>query len=327
MNMRFSIVSCVVVAVLTTGSAADEAARATATLIFAGDVMLAETVGRQIAGGTDPFADVSTFLKTADAAICNLECVVATTGVPMEGKPFTFRADPGTLPVLARHFRIVSLANNHTGDFGREAFLEQLGLLRKHGIAWFGGGRNCAEARAPHVIEIHGVRIALLGYNDYHPREFEAGPDWPGIAWAVGAQMEADIKAARSLHHADVVIPFMHWGLQYVPENDRQRKLARLMIRAGADAVIGGHPHVTQGVERFRGRLVVYSLGNFVFNGYDDGPSRAGWLLRLRVNKQGIDSWDTMQYHIDDDGIPHLSGEGPSASSANASGVGKSSRR
>ena len=277
-----------------------------ATLVFGGDVMLAETVGERIAQGVDPFADVEPFLQTADATVANLECVVATKGSPMEGKPFTFRAQPSVLPLLAKHFKIVSLANNHTGDFGHDAFLEQLELLKRNDISYFGGGRNCVEARTPHIVEIKGIRIALLACNDYHPREFEAGPNWPGVAWAVGPQIAADIRAARSLYHADLVIPFMHWGLQYVPENDRQRKLARLMIRAGADAVIGGHSHVTQGIEYFRGKLIVYSLGNFVFNGFDEGPSRIGWLLRLRLNKQGLASWDTAQYHINDDGLPHL---------------------
>lgn len=299
---RRRILTGLLAAITLDAGASDE----TATLIFGGDVMLAETVGGRIAQGVDPFADVQSFLATADARIANLECVVATNGTPMEGKPFTFRADPRTLPVLARHFGIVSLANNHTGDFGHEAFVEQLDMLKQNGIAWFGGGRNCAEARAPYIFEVKGIRIALLGYNDYHPREFEAGPAWPGIAWAVGPQIEADIKAARSIHHADIVIPFMHWGLQYVPENDRQRRLARLMIRAGADMVIGSHPHVTQAVEYFRGKLIVYSLGNFVFNGFPEGDQRRGWLLRLRLARRGLESWDTAAYHIDDDGIPRL---------------------
>lgn len=280
-----------------------------ATLIFAGDVMLAETPGEKIAQGIDPFAGVAPFLKTADVTIANLECVVATQGTPMEGKPFTFRADPRVLPVLGKHFGIVSLANNHTGDFGHGAFVEQLDLLKQNHIAWFGGGHDCIEARRPHIVEVKGLRIALLGYNSYHPREFEAGPDWPGIAWAVPEQIEADIQAARTIHHADLVIPFMHWGLQYVPENKEQRKLAHRMIKAGATLVVGGHPHVTQAVEFYKQRLVVYSLGNFVFNNFPEGEQRRGWLLRLRVNKQGLVSWDTAAYHCDDDGLPHLTPE------------------
>ena len=301
--MRLSVVSLALLLLRIASHAADPAM---VTLVFGGDIMLAETVGEKIAQGGDPFADVASFLETADATIGNLECVVATKGVPMEGKPFTFRAAPSTLPVLKKHFGIVSLANNHTVDFGQDAFLEQLGYLKQNGISYFGGGKNCAEARTPHIIEIKGLRIALLGYCDYHPREFEAGSNWPGTAWAVGPQIEADIKAARTLYHADLVIPFMHWGLQYVPENDRQRKLAHLMIRAGADAVIGSHPHVTQAVEYFKGKLIIYSLGNFVFNGFEEGPSRIGWLARLRLNKQGLVAWDTAAYHITDDGIPHL---------------------
>ena len=286
----------------------------TVTLVFAGDIMLAETPGERIAQGVDPFAGVESVLKAADSTIANLECVVATQGTPMEGKPFTFKADPRVLPVLAKHFGTVSLANNHTGDFGHAAFLAQLDLLRQNHVRYFGGGKDCVEARRPCLLEVKGLRIALLGYNSYHPREFEAGPDWPGIAWAVPEQIEADIKAAREVHHADLVIPFMHWGLQYVPENEQQRKLAHRMVKAGASVVVGSHPHVTQGVEYYKGRLIVYSLGNFVFNNFPEGPQRHGWLLRLRLGRQGLVDWDTIPYHIDDDGLPHLIKDAPGPS-------------
>lgn len=274
-------------------------------LVFAGDIMLAETAGDMIARGADPFQYVAPVLKTADLAIGNLECVVATKGEPMKDKPFTFRSHPRVLPVVAQHFDVVSLANNHTGDFGHAAFLEQLDLLAKQKLAFVGGGKDCLEARTPRIVEVKGIRIALLAYNDYQPREFEAGPSWPGVAWAVDRQMEADIRAARTVHHADVVIPFMHWGDEHEPANDKQHKLARRMIKAGADAVVGGHPHVTQGVDYEEGKLVVFSLGNFVFNGFKEGPARIGWMLRLRVDRQGVSDWDTVAVHLDDNGCPH----------------------
>jgi len=277
----------------------------TAVLIFAGDIMLAETAGDAITQGRDPFEPFASIFKAADACIGNLECVVSTKGSAIKDKIFTFRAHPRVLPVVARHFGVVSLANNHTGDFGHEAFVEQLALLGKAHIAHIGGGRNCAEARLPHMLEVNGLRIALLGYNDFMPRSFEAGPSWPGVAWCVAAQVKADIKAARSIGKADLVIPFMHWGDEHEPENDRQKKLARQMIDAGADAVIGGHPHVTQGVEYYKGKLIVYSLGNFVFNGFKEGPARIGWVLRMRVDRQGLLSWDTVVAHLDEEGIPH----------------------
>ena len=274
-------------------------------IIFAGDIMLSDFAGEMIARGADPFADFAPILRSADAAIGNLECVVATGGAAVE-KPFTFRAHPQVLPVLARHFRYVSLANNHTGDFGHEAFLEQLDLLQRQQIACFGGGRNCAEARTPYLLQLNGLKIALLGYNDFKPRSFEAGARWPGVAWSVDEQVIADLEAARTIHKADLVIPYMHWGDEHDPANDRQKALARLIIDHGADLVVGGHPHVTQGAEYYNGKLIVYSLGNFVFDGFDEGPARVGWLLRLRLNRQGLIAWDTVVSQMDAHGIPHV---------------------
>lgn len=282
-------------------------------LLYAGDIMLDDLPGKAIARGVDPFQEFAELLRSADATIGNLECVVATKGDEIK-KPFAFRAHPSVLPVLKRHFGIVSLANNHTGDFGHAAFLEQLDLLDKHQIAHFGGGRDCAHARMPHILEVKGLRIALLGYNEFKPRGFEAGPDWPGVAWSVDEHVLADIRAARSRHRADLVIPLMHWGWEQEPASARQKQLARMMIDVGADAVVGAHPHVTQEVEYYKGKLIVYSLGNFVFDGFDEGPERIGWLLRMRMNKQGVVAWDTVVAHMDAEGIPHLEREAKSPS-------------
>ncbi len=282
-------------------------------LAFAGDIMLDELPGAAIARGVDPFAEFADVFAKADIPIGNLECVVATTGEAYD-KPYVFRASPKVLPVVRKHLPFVSLANNHTGDYGHDAFLEQLDLLRQHGIQYFGGGKNCVEARRPLLIERHGMRIALLGYNDFKPRAFEAGPTWPGVAWSVDAQVVADIQAARKQHHADIVIPFIHWGWEYEEENERQKELARLMIDNGADLVVGGHPHVTQGTEYYHDKLIVYSIGNFVFNGFDPGPSRTGWVLRVAVDQKGMVAWDTVVAQIDDEGIPHLNREAQSPS-------------
>jgi poly-gamma-glutamate capsule biosynthesis protein CapA/YwtB (metallophosphatase superfamily) len=105
-----------------------------------------------------------------------------------------------------------------------------------------------------------------------------------------------DIARARTLHRADIVIPVMHWGWEYEPRaSARQRELARVMIDAGADAVVGGHPHVTQDTEQYRGRPIVYSLGNFVFDGFTDADTTTGWLLRLEVDRQGARRWRTVR--------------------------------
>ena len=274
-------------------------------LIFVGDIMLDDGPGRLVSRGGDPLAAFAAVLIDADYRIGNLECPIATAGKPLDNKLFSFRADPRVLRVLVGRFDALGVANYHSGDYGQAAFLETLGHLADHGVAAVGGGRTLAEAHRPLWIEGRGLRIAVLAYNEFKPRSFEAGAEWPGIAWSEDAQVVADIRAARAAG-ADLVIPFMHWGWERERQpSERQRQLARTMIDAGADLVVGGHPHVTQGAEYYRGKLIVYSLGNFVFDGFDYPAARSGWLLRLTVDKQGLVAWDTLVAQIDDDGSPH----------------------
>ena len=277
-----------------------------ASLVFVGDILVAERPGALIARGVDPFQPFAPLLGSHDLRIGNLECVVATGGTAL-AKPYTFRADPGVLPVLKRHFDAMSLANNHSGDFGKAAFAEQLDLMRGAGLAGFGGGRNATEAHAPLVIERNGLRIALLGYLEFKPRSFEADATRPGVAWSgEDEQVIEDIVAARSVHHADIVIPFMHWGWEEEAQpSPRLRAFARRMIDAGADMVVGGHPHVTQGAEVYRGKPIVYSLGNFLFNGFETDATTTGWVLSLKVGPDGVRSWRTHVARLDADGVPH----------------------
>ena len=281
------------------------AAQEAVSLVFVGDIMLADSPGKVIRRGEDPFAPFAAILKSADIRVGNLECVVATTGSAEPDKPFTFRAAPRSLAFVKRHFDAVGLANNHTGDYGPQAFTEMLGLLDKAGIGYFGGGADLARAHTPLIIERKGMRIALLAYNEFFPRSFEADVDKPGVAWSEDEQVRRDIALARTQYHADLVIPFMHWGLEHEPlASARQRQLARVMIDAGADAVVGGHPHVTQDVEQYRGKPIVYSLGNFVFDGFAHADNNTGWLLRLELDRHGVRAWRTVVAHMGREGIP-----------------------
>ena len=273
-------------------------------LVFLGDVMLADGPGRLIARGGDPFAQVAPRLAQADVRIANLECVVARSGKAFD-KPWTFRAQPSVLPLLKRHVDVVSVANNHSGDFGREAFAEMLQRLDAIGLPHIGGGRDLASAHEPHLVQRQGLKIALLAYDEFFPRHFEAGHDHPGVAWSEDEQVVEDIRRARSVHGADLVIPFMHWGQEHEPEaNGRQRQLARLMIDAGADAVVGTHPHVVQDTETYRGKPIVYSLGNFVFDGFEALDNRTGWMLFMTVGREGVRQWHTEAVRTDVDGTP-----------------------
>ena len=274
-------------------------------LIFVGDVMLDDGPGKVVAAGRDPLAPFAALLADADYRIANLECPLATTGKAIPTKIYTFRADPRAVRVLKGRFDAVSVANNHSGDYGRAAFLETLSVLDGAGIRAFGGGRNLVEAHAPLWIEKKGLRIAVLGYDEFLPRSFEAGADYPGIAWSEDSHVISDIRAARAAG-ADIVIPFMHWGWEYEDgPNARQRQLAHAMIDAGADAVVGGHPHVTQGAEVYRGKPIIYSLGNFVFDGFEAPEAKLGWLLRMEIDKGGVSSWLTFAARMDQEGTPH----------------------
>lgn len=274
-------------------------------LIFAGDIMLDDGPGRLIGQGGDPLAPFSATLQAADYRIGNLECPVADSGAPLDNKIYNFRAKPGVLPVLQGRFDAVALANNHSGDYGHAAFVDTMHHLASAGITYFGGGRNLAEAHKPLWIERKGLKIAVLAYNEFKPRSFEAGADWPGVAWSEDDQVIADIRAAKAAG-ADLVIPFMHWGWEKETQpSERQKMLARKMIDEGAALVVGGHPHVTQGAETYQGKPIIYSLGNFVFDGFDYPAGQRGWLLRLKLDKSGVIFWDTLAAQMDEDGTPH----------------------
>ncbi len=279
----------------------------TVKLIFVGDIMVAhdEETGKLIAQGVDPFQPFAALLNDADIAVGNLECVIAEKGERVK-KPYNFKADPCCLPVLKQHFTALTVANNHSGDFGKGAFVEQCVRLEKAGIPYFGGGRNKADAHKPWVIDRNGVRIAMLGYCEEYLRSFQAEENVPGVAWSEhDDEVLTDIRTAHEKYNADVVIPFMHWGDENEPPTNRQKSFARKMIDAGADAVVGSHPHVTQGTEYYKNHLIVYSLGNFLFNGFDDEDNRTGWVLRLSIDKLGVLKWDTVVARLDDHGVPH----------------------
>jgi poly-gamma-glutamate synthesis protein (capsule biosynthesis protein) len=307
---------------------ANENASGTINLIFVGDIMVAhdEETGKLIEQGVDPFEPFASLLKAADISVGNLECVVAEKGEPVK-KPYRYRADPRCLPLLKQHFTAFTVANNHSGDFGKAAFGEQCGLLEKAEIPYFGGGRNKADAHKPWIINQHGVRIAMLGYCEVYLKSFQAEDNVPGVAWSEhDHEVLSDIRTAHEKYKADVVIPFMHWGDEGDPPTKREKSFARKMIDAGADVVVGAHPHVTQGAEYYKNRLIVYSLGNFLFNGFKDPDNLTGWALRMTVDKNGMVAWDTVVLRLDEHGVPHpdLKAKSPSGSAGRKEIVMKS---
>lgn len=276
------------------------------SVTFVGDVMLDGGPGHAVGCGEDPFAHVASALN-ADFAVCNLECVVARRGKQVL-KPYTFKARPECIPALKKYFSAVCVANNHSGDFGPESLSEELHLLKNAGLPYFGGGHDRAQAHRPAILQCRGQTIALLGYNDYPPAGFEAGDERAGCAWLREAEVVADIRAARHQHRADYVVPVLHWGeeLEGAPTPE-QRELARRLIEAGADAIVGMHPHVIQPIEIYKGRPILYSLGNFIFDYFPgDPPIWQGWIARLTFRKSGPTDVALRTVELDRTGFPHL---------------------
>jgi len=270
---------------------------------FVGDIMLDNGPGHAIASGRDPFAACAELLLDADFTVGNLECVLGRKGRQVL-KAYTFRAATDSPKHLKRYFSGLSVANNHALDFGPEGLLECLRILAAEGIPQVGGGGDLAAARRPLVFEKHGIRVALVAANGFQAAASAAGDAAAGVAPLEEAAMLADIAAARKA--ADFVVPMVHWGPELVAEPDAaDRRLARRMVEAGAAAVIGSHPHVTQTVDVHRGAPIVYSLGNFVFDYYPvDPPEWTGWVVKLTFTKDQPVELDSHAVVLDAAGLP-----------------------
>ena len=261
------------------------------SIVITGDIMLARSVGARISasGGLFPFAGTAEALKSFDLRIGNLECVVSTLGSP-QPKTYTFEAPLRAYDRLsAAGYQIVSVANNHSGDYGKAAFSDMLARLPTHGITPVGGGANRVQAHTPVIRRIRSTTIGILAYCEIGPANFAAGETTPGHAWLEPTAMRQDIATLRP--QVDFLVVFTHWGVEYVlQENAHQQLLARLAIDAGSDLVVGAHPHVIQPYEIYRGKPIIYSLGNFVFDEMP-GVTALGNVLTFTVQGSRLLDW------------------------------------
>ncbi|MFB3921805.1 MAG: CapA family protein [Terriglobia bacterium] len=270
------------------------------TLLFVGDVMLSRGVGEKMRSENDwtfPFQQIADTLAAADLTFGNLECPVSDKGRNRHHL-YSFRADPKALEGLTRAgFDVMSVANNHAYDWGAPAMLDTLERLRGAGILPVGAGANDLEAHYPVLVDCGVARLAFLAYVNIDPKEATAAPDRPGVAWLVPDRVLADIRFARPL--ADLVIVALHWGVEYATQPQREQvDLARQMIDAGADLIVGGHPHVVQPLEQYNGRWIAYSLGNFIFDQKAPGTHR-GLMLRVKISGKQISEVTPLAIEID----------------------------
>jgi poly-gamma-glutamate synthesis protein (capsule biosynthesis protein) len=281
--------------------------KGTTKILFVGDVMLDNGPGHVIASGRDPFQACQSLFEGVDLSIANLECVLGRGGEQLL-KNYVFRGAIDSPRHLKKYFHAVSLANNHSGDYGPEGLAEMLTVLERERIAYFGAGRNPEEAMRPFVFSCKGHKIAILGFNEFNSGFYAAKPGIPGNAPLDEAGVTSAIKHAREKLGCDIVIPFLHWGEEMWPEpRADQRQMARRWIDAGASAVIGAHPHVTQTVEYHRGRPIIYSLGNFVFDYFPpDPPEWTGWVAILEFDATGTIDLQLRSVTLDAAGCPSI---------------------
>ncbi|MDO8620116.1 MAG: CapA family protein [bacterium] len=277
-------------------------------LIFAGDIMLSRGIGKIVERKQDytfPFASTTELFHSADIVFANLENPVSTGGV-RSGSIYSFRADPQTLGgLLFAGVGVVSIANNHIWDYGREAFRDTLANLSENGIIAVGGGENYEEAHTPKVVTVGKTRVAFLAYTNLISAYLGGASSTPAVSRFTDDILKTDIAKAREL--ADVVIVSFHWGEEYETKHNReQERVAKLTIDAGANLIVGHHPHVVQEVEEYNGGYIFYSLGNFVFDQNFSEDTGKGLLMEVTLTDGNITSVTRKEVVFGDDYQPYF---------------------
>ncbi|MDF2590188.1 MAG: hypothetical protein K0S41_4029, partial [Anaerocolumna sp.] len=240
------------------------------TMVFAGDIYMSNyIVNNYNSNGIDGVLskELQSEFEFANIAMVNQEFAFSNRGVKADDKQFTFRVDPSYVALFKdMNLDIVTLANNHSMDFGTEALVDSFDTLKNANIEYVGAGNNLEEAKETKYFDVNNKKIAVLAASRVIPV-----PDWnatrskPGLLTTYDpTNLIAEIKTARE--QSDFVVVYVHWGLEkHSTPEAYQRSLAKQYIDAGADLVIGSHPHVLQGIEYYNGKPIIYSLGNFMF--------------------------------------------------------------
>lgn len=277
-----------------------------------GDVIIGRVVYRKITqhGVNYPFEKLGAQVRDADLTTADQESAISDAHTVICDTCMRFVSPDRVADGLTfAGIDAVSLANNHSYNGGQAGFINTMNSLTKRGIKYFGAGKNYNEAHTARIIEVKGVKVGLLGYNSivggYSATPTTAGmaeislAPWEPFNEAEVKQMEQDIRAAAAV--ADVVAVQYHWGTEYTHmANEQQRKVGQRAIDAGADLVIGSHPHWVQGIEWYKDRLITYSLGNFVFDQEWSVKTKQGTYLKTKFIGSQMISAELVPYRIED---------------------------
>ena len=283
------------------GVTANPGTSAPIKVVAVGDIMLDGTA-RPVLGenGYDyPFVQAKRYFEGAQVVFGNLEGPLTDRGAPEQDKTYVFHSPPQKVSqaLKAAGFNVVSLANNHTLDYGAEGLAQTMEALDAAGIAHAGAGATLEQARRPVIIEAGGKRIAVLAYSLTLPESFYATANKAGTAFGHEAVVRRDIAAAR--RQADIVLVSFHWGQEgKTALRDYQVQLGHAAIDAGAAAVIGHHPHILQAIEHYKDGVILYSLGNFTFGSYSK-DARVSAVAELIFNGDRVQSLRLHPINVD----------------------------
>ncbi len=273
------------------------------TLAFAGDIMLDRGVRNSVVRNFNndysalwgKSKELSELLKKSDIVFANLEGTASDQGIDQKNL-YSFRMDPSVIPALkGTGMSILSVANNHVGDWGRLAYIDTLARLKENEIFYTGGGNSKTEAETPAIIEKYGMKIGFLGFSDKGPNSMEAEADKAGILLVNDPNFDEIIKSASK--QVDYLVVSFHFGEEYkTKHNARQEYLAHRAVNDGAKIVVGHHPHVIEDTEVYNPKdctqgscvgFIAYSLGNFIFDQSWSKPTMQGMLLEIKLNRDG----------------------------------------
>ena len=258
-------------------------------ITFAGDIMMDRgveaSVKKNFKGDFSQLFSNFQMFQNDDISFANLEGPVSLLGYNV-GSKYSFQMDPKVVLVLkGAGLDIVSFANNHVGDYTVKAFVDTLNRLNSAGILYSGAGVNYIEATTPTIIEKNNIKSCFLAYSDVGPNWLKAKENDPGILVASDPNLPTTISNAKK--NCDVLVVSFHWGEEYKSHTKRQIKLAHQAIDNGADIVVGAHPHVAQDTEFYKNKLIMYSLGNFIFDQSWSKDTMQGLVVQLKAYKNG----------------------------------------
>ncbi|OME86718.1 capsule biosynthesis protein [Paenibacillus sp. FSL A5-0031] len=261
------------------------------SLSFVGDLLVADYVSAITAreGYEYLYQPAMLYLSEPDLTAGNLEFPVTKRGTPVTGTPYVFKGSPDVLPSIRNAgFDVLSLANNHALDQGVEGMLDTMKYLDEAGLSHMGAGNNDTEAFTPVIKEVRGIKVAYIGLSRVVPfSSWKADKNVAGLAETYDTRRATE-AIAKAKKEADIVVVMVHWGKERVDQPEPyQKDFGKQYIDAGADLVIGSHPHVLQGFEMYKGKWIAYSLGNFIFSSYPKETAGETGVLDALCTKKG----------------------------------------